>query len=668
MKRILICIAGSLLFPLLSFEQGLSNTIKLPGFFGDNMVLQRDKPIKFWGTASPNSIFAIEFAAKKKTVTADEQGNWQVIFPKQKAGGGYELKISGDNSFTYKNIIMGDVWITSGQSNMEFRFGDTDSVNVDLAENSNIRYVSMPSYISNYPQTDCRKLEWQLCTKTTAASFSAVAYYFAQKIYKETGVPIGIINSSWGGTSIKAWISEQGIAAIPEYKLLLDSFLNKRNTPFAVDSINARNNIISANNSKKIQLADKGYMQQWSTGKKGDAVWNPIQLPGTWQTGELKDFDGVLWFRKEIELPADVKDELLFIHYGMNLGLNELYINGIKAGTGNYFRSNNRFYLSKNVLLPGKNSLVIRLFEKEPNAAFSAKATEMVIQSVNDPAISYSIAGQWEFATTLTNKEVNELTVKGETAPLNTTVSSIYNVKINPLIPLPIKGMLWYQGESDAAVGFFYRRLFQQMITDWRRQFKQGDLPFIFAQLPVFGKISNEPVEKSEWADIRESQAAVLNLPNTAMAVTLDVGNPADIHPHNKKPVGNRMANAALNMVYQTKNIPLCPMMRSYSIIGNEVHIKFANAGSGLTAKDNYLVNAFAIAGADKKFVLGTVRIVSKDEIVVTGDSIAKPQAVRYAWANSPVQANLINKEGLPAAPFRTDTWPLLTEGKFDNK
>jgi sialate O-acetylesterase len=318
--------------------------------------------------------------------------------------------------------------------------------------------------------------------------------------------------------------------------------------------------------------------------------------------------------------------------------------------------------------VPGKNSIVIRLFEKEPNAAFTAKAAEMVIQSVNNAALSYSIAGSWEFATTLTNKEINELSMAVETPAPNTLVSSIYNVKINPLTPLPVKGILWYQGENEAPVGFFYRSLFQQMITDWRRQFKQADLPFIFAQLPVYGKISNEPVEKSEWADIRESQAAVLKLSHTAMAVTLDVGNPMDIHPHNKKPVGERMANAALKMLYQMRNSPLCPMMQSVKIKGNKVHIKFTNTGSGLTAGDNAAVNGFAIAGADQKFVWANVKIAGKNEIIVSGDSITNPKSVRYAWANSPVKANLFNKEGLPAAPFRTDTWPLPTEGKVDNK
>ncbi|MFP5040865.1 sialate O-acetylesterase [Parasediminibacterium sp. JCM 36343] len=666
MKKIISSLLLLMLLTHISFGQANPKNIKLPGFFGSNMVLQRDKPIKFWGTASPNTGFAIEFAGKTKTVDAGADGNWQVTFPQQKAGSNVELKIMGDTVTIYTNILMGDVWLTSGQSNMDFSFGNTDSVASDMIENSNIRFVIFPSIISNYPQKDVRKLDWQLCNKQTAISLSAVSYYFAQKINKETGVPIGIISSSWGGTSVKAWTSEQGIANIPEYKALLDTFLRNRYTANAIDSISTKNYAITNNNNKKYFAADKGYIQQWTKGNKGDATWLPVQLPGP----QPKEFMGAHWYRKEMELPASVKDGVFFVYYGRIWGISEMYINGVKVAGNNYLRNENKFFLKPNTLVPGKNILVLRVVDADTSTLFQGQASRMVLQNT-DPyhQDKFPIAGQWETTTTLTAAEIAKLTTTLEKVAPNTTVSSIFNVKISPLLPLSIKGILWYQGENDAAVGYFYRTIFKNMITDWRQQFGQGSLPFIFAQLPVFGKIKNEPVEdKSEWADLRESQAAALSLPNTSMVVTLELGNPNDIHPHNKKPVGHRMAFAAMKMVYGYKDASLSPLLKSYTIKGNEVHVYFTNTGTGLSIRVGDALKGFAIAGADKAFVWGDAKIVGKDEIVISSPSVSQPVSVRYGWGQSPVDANLANKEGLPASPFRTDDWPVYTQGKVDNK
>jgi sialate O-acetylesterase len=377
-----------------------------------------------------------------------------------------------------------------------------------------------------------------------------------------------------------------------------------------------------------------------------------------------------VWLRREITLPADFKADNLFVQYGRIWALSEMYINGIKVGSNGYNKNNNRFYLKPNVLVAGKNIFVIRVMYADTSYVFQPGSGNMVIESKSiEHPFEMSIAGPWECTTTLTDNEIKGLTNKTESAPSNTMVTSIFNFKMSPLIKLPIKGFLWYQGENDASVGYFYRGLFKNMITDWREQFGQGNLPFIFAQLPAYGTVKNEPVEsRSEWPDLRESQADALSLPKTAMAVILELGTPDNIHPHNKKPVGNRMANAAMKMVYDFKNAPQSPLFKSYTIVGNEVHIHFTNVGTGLSVRDDSLLKGFAIAGADKAFVWADAKIIRKDEIVVSAQSIKEPASVRYAWANSPVEANLVNKEGLPAAPFRTDDWKLFTEGKINNK
>lgn len=312
--------------------------IAMPAFFGDNMVLQRDKPIRFWGTASVDAIFSIEFAGKEKQVKADKAGNWAVGFPAQKAGGILELKMQSDSAFSFKNLTMGDVWLCSGQSNMEFTFGKTDSISYDLIEEPNIRSITTPNSLSNYPQTTFRKTPWQLCNKQNVLGFSAVAYFFAKKIYKETGVPIGIIHSSWGGTSIKAWTSEDGIAQIPEYKKLLDPFLANRYTQNAMDSIAIRNNKVVYGSNEAIAKNDMGYIEKYQVGNKGNATWKTVKLPGQLHEDTINKRDkGVIWLRKEIDLPPAVEQQPHTIKFGNIVGFEEdMWANGVKIGSNSW--------------------------------------------------------------------------------------------------------------------------------------------------------------------------------------------------------------------------------------------------------------------------------------------------------------------------------------------
>ena len=641
-----------------------AGNVTMPAFFGDNMVLQRGKPVKFWGTATPGYLFEIEFAGIVKKVVADTSGEWVITFPAKKAGFVTTINVRCDHSFSFKNIIMGDVWICSGQSNMDFSFGKTDSVFNDYNEQPNIRNVNIPSAISNYPQSSVYKTAWTTCNKQSMLNYSAVAYYFAQKLYAQTKIPIGIIHSSWGGTSIKAWISEQTIADIAPYKILLNDFLKARNTRHAIDSIAYRNNVLIKANNAVIANKDEGYINQFFTGTKGVQSWEFLNLPGTLHTEKLLGFKGVLWIRKEIELPESVKNQLFTIRYGQIVGAEDMWVNGIKIGANGWNKSDNLFYPPVNTLRPGKNVFVVRIDDKEGNATFAAKPDEMKIQSAFDKEIHYAIDGDWEVKATLPQADLEKFVTRLEPAPPNTTLTSIYNVKINPLTPLPITGFLWYQGENDVTVAAFYKSLLQALIKDWRQKFKQGNLPFIIAQLPLL----NNPPDYNGWVEIREAQLAALQLPSTAMAVTLDAGTPNDIHPHNKKPVGDRLANSALQLVYHQKNIALCPLMESFVVKEDGWHIRFKQTGSGLKANGANVLKGFTISGADQHFIPAEGRIVSRKEIIIYTNALKDCKAVRYAWLPNPADANLYNNEGMPASPFRTDTWTLKTAGKVDDK
>lgn len=642
------------------------DNIKLPYFFSNDMVLQRQKPIKLWGTPTAETAFDIEFAGKKEKVKTSKDGKWEVVFPAMEVGGPYGLKVISDSSFTINNILIGDVWVCSGQSNMELTLKRTINAPYELskANYDGIRFFTVPKNASSFPVDTIKAAKWKICNSNDAWAFSAVAYFFARELYKTYKIPIGIIHTSWGGTPAESWTSPEALATYPDFAKKIDSLTKVFQAGNTTDVLQkeAYNNTVPY--QKKIRETDKGYIEKWYRPDYNASSWRTFVVPGTLEQQDLQEYKGSIWLRKEMVIPSSMKlqDMILCLD---KLNENDVtWINGTQIG-GTTGAGGKRFYrVAKEFIVPGKNIITIRLETFGKPAGFEAKDASLIRLEqlvLSENPITIPLAGEWQYTMGMPYGQYLPMPKAG--INVSNLPSVLYNGMINPFKNLAVKGFLWYQGENNAGRAYQYRTLFPLMIKDWRKQFNQGELPFIFTQLAGYGAITNNPVDHI-WAELREAQSQTLSLPNTGMAVTIDVGDPFDIHPINKQVVGKRLADEAKRMVYGNTGLQTSPLYQSIRISGDSIRIKLSNIGKRLLSKDG-VPAGFAIAGADKKFEWAKAKI-DGDEIVVWLRNV-KPVAVRYAWTGSPVEsngANVFNKDGYPLSPFRTDSWKGITEDK----
>jgi sialate O-acetylesterase len=644
-----------------------SNIVRLSGLFGDDMVLQRQKAIRFYGTAAAKAVFDIEFAGKKQKVNATGNGKWEITFPAMEAGGPYKLRVTSDSSFTLKNILIGDVWVCSGQSNMEWvlRRAFNGPYELKKANYNNIRFLTVPKNAASFAAEEIKNASWKTCTTANAWEFSAVAYFFARALTERYKVPIGIIHTSWGGTPAESWISNEAISTHPDFKLKADSLLQAFKNGSTIEALQKQ---IYMERSfpylKKLQEKDKGYIEGWSKTQYNDTEWKTLVVPGTLEQHGLGDYKGSIWLRKHVIIPAAMAGQDLTL---VMEKLNErdiTYFNGTEVGRVSGFGGKRVYRIPKEIINRGENIISIRLEAFDRPAGFEAKDAsiirlEQMVEADNPTTIP--LAGEWKYAEGLAAAEYPEQPKAG--VNVSALPSVLYNGMIAPLKKLAVKGFLWYQGENNAGRAFQYKTLFPLLINDWRKQFNQGDLPFIFTQLSGYGPITSEPVDHF-WAELREAQSQTLSVPNTGMAVTIDVGDPYDIHPLNKQVVGKRLAAQAMHMVYGDQDQAISPLYESMRLSGDSIRLKFSHTGKNLISKGG-APKGFAIAGADKKFIWANAKI-DGDEVVVWLWKV-KPVAVRYAWTGSPVEsngANVFNTAGFPLSPFRTDNWKSITEGK----
>jgi sialate O-acetylesterase len=510
---------------------------------------------------------------------------------------------------------------------------------------------------ANYPEirqfwiptlTDLQKLHddlptgyWKSANPQDVLQFSAVAYFFAKTIYQKYHVPIGLINSSVGGPGIEAWISEEGLKQFPS---VLDKIQKNKDTAY----INTINRTAFAANANRPKPTDKGLIgpMPWYDTSYAGKGWHNISLPGYWEDQGIKDLDGIVWYRKEIDVPASMTGVDAKVFLGRIVDADFLYVNGKLAGNTTYQYPQRRYQLPAGLLKPGKNIFVIRVINNSGKGGFVADKPYYI--SAGGQKID--LKGEWQY------KVGDAFSKQNSAAPiaLEYQPTALFNAMVAPLINYTIKGILWYQGEGNISNASDYEKLLPAMIADWRGRWKQNDVPFIYVQLPNFGEVQYLPSE-SPWAVLREAQLKTLSVPNTGIAVAIDLGEWNDIHPMNKKDVGIRLALAAEHVAYSEKNIVYSgPIYQSSKTVDNKIIISFNNIGSGLITNDGEELNQFAIAGADKKFVWAKAKI-DRDKVIVWSDKIANPMYVRYAWADNPDGANLYNKEGLPASPIRTD-------------
>ncbi|TZF85602.1 sialate O-acetylesterase (plasmid) [Pedobacter sp. BS3] len=630
---------------ILLFQTALGD-IRLPRLISNGMVLQRDIRVQLWGWAAAGEKVSVTFQHKTYSTVARADSTWKLNLQPLKAGGPYTMLISGNNTIRLANILVGDVWVCGGQSNMELpmeRVKEKYAGVIAHAQNSFIRQFNVPeSYDFNLPHTDVRSGRWEEANPETIMNFTAVGYFFARALYEKHHVPIGLIKACIGGTPAEAWLSKDALKAFPAQLRQAEKFSNRA----FVDSLqNADQHAVKAWYSQ-VNDQDRGLHEEtpWYDPAYPATNWRNIQVPGYWFDQGIKALNGAFWYRKEFDIPAWLSGKPARLLLGRIIDADFTYLNGTKIGEISYQYPPRRYEIPAGILKTGKNVLVVRVISNAGKGGFVPDKPYR-ITSGND---TMDLKGIWLF---------NTGTVSGPT-PATTTIKyqpgGLYNGMIAPLLNYRIKGVIWYQGESNTAQPKEYYRLFPAVIANWRQKWQQGDFPFLYVQLANFMEVKNQPGE-SNWAMVRDAQLKTLSVPCTGMAVTIDIGEWNDVHPLNKADVGKRLALAAEKIAYGADNLVFSgPLYKAMRVEGNKVILSFSNTGSGLMAKGNASLNYFAIAGADKKFVWAKAEI-HNNQVVVWSDLVAKPVAVRYAWADNPEGANLYNREGLPASPFKTD-------------
>ena len=623
--------------------------IKLPALIRDSMILQRDTKLKIWGWASKNEKVSINFMGRNHQTTTTEDGKWTVTLSPMKAGGPYTMSITGTNKIILRDVLIGDVWICSGQSNM-----------VHQMELHNIRYSNEIAE-ANYPQirhfwiptvTDLQGPRdnlpagfWKSAVASDVPRFSAVAYFFARMIYEKYHVPIGLINASVGGTPIEAWTSEDGLKDFPA---LMQTVQKNKDTAY-INGLMRK--AFSGNVSRRPeQPKDRGLNGPiaWYDVSYVPKGWRTINIPGYWEDQGIKELNGVVWYRREIDIPASMSVVQARVFLGRIVDADQLYINGKQVGNTTYQYPQRRYNVPEGLLKSGKNVFVIKVTNTAGKGGFVPDKPYVLFTKTD----TIDLKGYWQYKV----GEVYEPRKMGGSGGISAQnqPTALYNAMIAPLTNYAIKGFLWYQGESNSGRPEQYASLQAELIRDWRNKWKQGEVPFLFVQLPNYMEASYLPSE-SQWAMLRESQLKSLSMPNTGMAVAIDLGEWNDIHPDNKKDVGERLALLAQKIGYGEKNLVASgPIFQSATVAGNKIIIRFSNTGGGLKANDGEDLREFAIAGEDKRFVWAEAKIEG-DSVVVSCKEIVAPLYVRYAWADNPDGAKLYNQEGLPASPFRTD-------------
>jgi sialate O-acetylesterase len=636
--------------------------VVLPEMFASNMVLQQKTQTQLWGKAGASKMVTIITSWNKKSykVKADVNGDWKVKIATPGFGGPYTIDFNDGELLTLDNILIGEVWLCSGQSNMEFPvvgWGKVNNYEKEVAEADypQIRLLHVKLVASALPLNEAGVYtgSWASCSPQSIPEFSAVAYFYARKIYQERHIPIGLIDATWGGTVAEAWTSTMALKTMPDFVAAVAKI-----EALPVDPAIMRKQFQEATaRIDSIRMAkDAGY-------KNGQPVfaavgfeatdWKEMNLPTYWETAGLTNFDGIVWFRKKINIPATWVGHDITFNLGTVNDDDLTFFNGTEVGKTSGWNKVRTYTIPAALIKEGENVIAVRVKDNDGSGGIYGKPEGLNISYAGE---KIDLAGIWSYKIGLSKTELPD----GPT-PIDgpNRASVLYNAMINPFIKVAIKGVIWYQGESNSARAWQYRTLFPLMITDWRKKWGIGDFPFYFVQLANFTDSKANPTE-SDWAELREAQLKTLALPNTGMAVAVDIGDAKTIHPKNKQEVGLRLALISLAKTYGDTVEYSGPLFKDAEVEGNRIRLSFTHA-KGLNAANGEL-KGFAIAGSDKKYHWATATIEG-NEVLVSCPDVPNPLTVRYAWDTNPV-CNLYNSASLPASPFRTDDWPLTTLAK----
>jgi sialate O-acetylesterase len=630
---------------LVAFLWGVScevlSQIRLPKILSDNAVLQRNKQLKFFGWASAGENVTVVLRGREFTAVANGQGEWSVDLPPQEAGGPHQIVIKGKNEIQLKNILFGDVWLCSGQSNMEMTMRQVREKYAHLLEasaNPNIRQFEIPDrYDFKQPQRDVSGGKWNESNPQNIPTFSAVGYFFAKEIFEKHHVPIGLINAALGGSPAEAWMSEEALAEFPDHYEEMRRFRDDS----LITAVELADKKRSEQWYRELAEKDIGIFSNWKSGQVNESDWAEMSLPGYWADTPTGEQHGSVWFRRTFPVDKSIAGQRAMLALGRVVDQDSIFINGVFVGTTSYQYPQRRYEIPEGLLKEGQNVIVVKVINQSGRGGFvmdkpyHIKAGESKID----------LQGKWKYKIGAAMPAL-----PGQTF-IRWKPGGLYNAMIAPLHGFPITGVIWYQGESNAGRAEEYKRIFPALIRNWRSKWSE-DFPFFYVQLANFMEKRQTPVE-SGWAALRQSQLETLSVPNTGMAVAIDAGEWNDIHPLNKELIGKRLALHARKIVYGEKQLTASgPEPYEWKFNAKDVVIKFKYAGAHLVSKGKPELSHFAISADGKNFVWAKARI-RKDQVVVWHENIPNPVAVRYAWADNPDTANLYNADGLPATPFQ---------------
>ena len=629
-------------------------SISLPSWWGDHMVLQRDRPLHISGQAQPDEPIELHWDTDVFRTTTKLDGHWSFALPAQSAGGPHRITLKGlHDTVTVTDVLVGDVWLASGQSNMEWSLaqslrGDEEAAGANWPT---LRHWKVPHAIAFAPKTSLvQSASWTVSSPNTAGDFSAVGYYFARRLQRDLNVPIGIVNVSWGGSQIEGWISAPA----------LEKRTGIRAGDLAQDAEQLRQRY-----QQRMQVMVRAWQgdtglagsssAQWQSSELDDTAWSTLQVPRIWEEQGLPDLDGVVWYRRAVYLDTQQAASPATLSLGMIDDCDETWVNGKLVGSQCVWDSQRNYTIPAGLLQAGRNVIAVRVTDTGGGGGFHGEANAVQLHTTRGKV---ALHGSWK-------ARVERISGKTEIGP-NDAPSVLFNAMINPLTTMPVRGVLWYQGESNVPRAQQYAELLPAIIRDWRSLWNDPNLPFYYVQLASFLPLKNNTLQGSTWAELREAQRLTLTAtPHTGMVVATDVGDADSIHPLRKQPVGERLALLALRDSYGRAPIVASgPLYHSMRLQGTVVELTFTDLGGGLGIRyGDRALRGFSIAGADRRFIAANASIRG-DKVLVSHPAIPHPQAVRYGWVDNPEESNLVNREGLPASPFRTDEWPLLTAGQ----
>ena len=626
--------------------------LTLPRLISNGMVLQRDTNIRIWGQAPARETVTITFLGKKHTTFSDVNNNWEIHLDALPAGGPHTMCISTQCSgeIILSDILIGDVYLCSGQSNMEHTLGTLAphfDEEIKQAENAELRQFKIPiAYQFGNEATDFTEGEWKMLSPETASDFSAVAYFYAKTLYEKYQIPIGIIKASQGGSPCEAWLSERALKDFPDLTKELEKWKDETYLKAQEQNTNAA----IEHWYETIYKDDKGLHDKtpWFSEHIDTADWKEFLLPGYLTDKELPDFCGVVWLRKTITVPASMAGKPACLRLGTIIDADTAYVNGVQVGETGYLYPRRRYPVPAGVLKEGENSITIRVISNERFCGFISGKE----YSISDGETKIDLTGVWNYKVglSLDYDRPKELF-------LTWKPSALFNAMLAPVLPFTIRGILWYQAEANANNDeevSQYKELFPALIKSWRKRFGLGDIPFLFVQLPnwgMYGPESDKP-EHSSWAYMREVQTQTLALSHTGMATTYDVGEWNDLHPLDKETVGKRLARLAMKIIYKEKITASGPIIKKIEKEGNEFILSFHHVGAGLSTLDGKEPGHLYFQDDEGNFHKAGA-VIHSDTLILTCPDKVTPKAIYYGWAYSPVGANLCNAEHIPAIPFR---------------